>query len=51
MKLAQRPLEDEWMTFGLKGGIAMKLKALDIVILFAILLVMAGVLANAFVGG
>jgi hypothetical protein len=29
----------------------MKLKALDIVILLAILLVMAGVFANAFVGG
>jgi hypothetical protein len=29
----------------------MKLKALDIVILFAILLVMAGVFINAFVGG
>jgi hypothetical protein len=29
----------------------MKVKALDIVILFAILLIMAGVLANAFVGG
>jgi len=29
----------------------MKIKALDIVILFAILLVMAGVFANAFFGG
>jgi hypothetical protein len=29
----------------------MKLKVLDIVILSAILLVMAGVFANAFVGG
>jgi hypothetical protein len=29
----------------------MKLKALDIVILFAILLVMAGVFINAIVGG
>jgi hypothetical protein len=29
----------------------MKLKVLDIVILLAILLVMAGVFANAFVGG
>jgi hypothetical protein len=29
----------------------MKLKALDIVILFTILLVMAGVFINAFVGG
>jgi hypothetical protein len=29
----------------------MKLKALDIVLLFAILLVMAGVFMNAFVGG
>jgi hypothetical protein len=29
----------------------MKLKALDIVILFAILLVMTGVFLNAFVGG
>jgi hypothetical protein len=29
----------------------MKLKALDIVIMFSILLVMAGVLINAFVGG
>jgi hypothetical protein len=29
----------------------MKPKALDIVILFAILLVMAGVFINAFVGG
>jgi hypothetical protein len=29
----------------------MKAKALDIVILFAILLIIAGVLANAFVGG
>ncbi len=29
----------------------MKLKALDIVLLFAILLVIAGVFANAFVGG
>jgi hypothetical protein len=29
----------------------MKAKALDIVILFAILLIIAGVIANAFVGG
>jgi hypothetical protein len=29
----------------------MKLKALDIVIFFAILLIIAGVIANAFVGG
>jgi hypothetical protein len=29
----------------------MKLKALDIALLFAILLVMAGVFINAFVGG
>ena len=29
----------------------MKLKVLDIVIMFSILLVMAGVFANAFVGG
>ena len=40
-------MDDLWP----ERGIAMKLKALDIVILFAILLVMAGVLANAFVGG
>ena len=51
MKLPQRPLEHKWMTSGLMGGIAMKLKALDIVILFVILLITAGVVANAFVGG
>ena len=50
MKLAQRQLEHEWITSGLMG-IAMKLKVSDIVILLAILLVMAGVFANAFWGG
>ena len=50
MKFAQRPLEHKWMTSGMIGY-RLKLKALNIVILFAILLVMAGVFANAFVGG